>query len=119
MIPRTKHIFITHWETVAVTALPVGWRNTYAVDGLTETEPCPAMLLQEDRGTTEVWDEPDGDRFRHRDRYTPADEPYETRVVFASYSSDEAYLEPADDACNYGGTFGPGCDAPVTERIAS
>ena len=99
---------VTHWETVGVTALPPGWRNTFSQgDGLTVT-PCPALLLQEDRGTTFSWDEPEGDHFKRVARYEEAEPPYETRVVFADFDPGMAELAPAADCDNYSGTIGPG-----------
>lgn len=98
----------THWETIGVSALPTGWRNTFGQgDDLTVT-PCPALLLQEDRGTTRSWDEPEGDHFRRVIRFQAADPPYETRVVFADFDPGMAELMPADGVVNYAGTIGPG-----------
>lgn len=107
---RTIHI--TSWETVAITPLPPGWRNVYRIagDDSPHENPCPAILLQEDRGTTEAWDEPQGDGpMRRRSRFKAAEPPYETRAIFADW--DHSCLCPADEASNYAGGDGPGQDA--------
>ena len=74
------------WVTVAVTVLPPGWRNVFFdADGTPDAHPCPAALLQENRGT-----EP----------------PYETRVVFADW--DHGCLHPAAESTGFAGIIGPG-----------
>lgn len=88
---------IESWETIAVTALPPGWRNVYRTgDGTFEETQCPAILLQEKRG------ESDGRDFYFRS----AEPPYETRAVFAA--GEYCYLEAADLIASYVGTIGPG-----------
>ena len=70
------------WMTVQVDLLPPGWVNLYEdQNGRERTEPCPAFLLQERRGTI-------GDDVQ---RYDP---PYDTRVVAAVVTT--AVLEPAN-----------------------
>lgn len=91
--PRT--IYVTVWETVAVTPLPPGWRNVYRENGEVRAYLCPAVLLQENRGKVAVWD----------DSFEPAEPPYETRAVFAAWT--DSYLEPAD-VMGYEGTISPG-----------
>lgn len=92
----------TRWETVAVTALPPGWRNVYrTADGTLYEIPCPAILLQENCGTTTVWTERDGERLHHFDAAEP---PYETRAVFAD--TDYGHLESAMGAGDYPATVG-------------
>ena len=51
------------WETVTVTALPLGWLYVYRSDqDAFHTEPCPAILLQK-FNSTETWlDRPSGSR---------------------------------------------------------
>jgi hypothetical protein len=102
---RREHI---RWETVAVTALPSGWRNVYRLDDGTLAEhPCPAILVQENRGTHLSWDEPGTEaRFTRCNRFEPAEPPYEIRAVFADH--DYGHLEPAVRASNYVATAGPG-----------
>jgi hypothetical protein len=84
------------WRTIAVTALPTGWRNVYRDDDELMQTPCPAMLLQEyvaDTGPTPT--SPD----------VPCKQPYQTRVVFADY--DGVNIMPANDASNYVETLPP------------
>lgn len=99
------------WATVAVTALPSGWRNVYRQeDGRLEESPCPAILLQENRGTTELWDELGSDgNTRVRQRFQAVDPPFDTRAVFAIV--EDAYLDPVHVVVNYVGTIGPDQDA--------
>jgi hypothetical protein len=105
--PRPR--VIMHWETVGVSALPPGWRNTFRQgDGELTASPCPALLLQEHRGDTRAWDEPAGDHWQVQTRDEPLDPPYETRVVFADFDPGMAELVSADDAGNYAGTIAPG-----------
>jgi hypothetical protein len=50
------------WETVAVTALPPGWRNVYrGRDGSPVVAEAPAILLQERRRTVTVLERPGPD----------------------------------------------------------
>lgn len=104
---------IEQWETIAVTALPTGWRNVYKnEDGSVHVEPCPGLLLQEHRSTDRVWDEPAEDApYRIRTKATQHEAPYDTRVVFAAF--EQASLEPADTCLNYAATVGPDEDAQV------
>jgi hypothetical protein len=104
--PRTVW-HVEHWETIAVTALPPGWRNVFDFDDGTMIEsPCPAVLLQELRSTSRCEDvpQPDGtlsvqsDRQRH-------EPPYEMRVVFATF--DAGVLHPVDELDNYLDTLAP------------
>jgi hypothetical protein len=100
------------WTTIAVTALGPGWENVFAGDcegdgdGLVVT-PCPAVLLQELRETSQWWDEPTGDpatgRFRRRSRSKHLQAPYDTRVVFADLD-DCGGLDAACDVSNYSTT---------------
>jgi len=102
---------VIEWATVAVTALPSGWRNVYRQeDGSLEEGPCPAILLQENRGTTELLDElGSSGNTRARQRFQAADAPFETRAVFAIV--EDAYLDPVDGVANYVATIGPDQDA--------
>lgn len=101
------------WETVAVTALPPGWRNAFKCvasdDGIVR-KPCPAILLQECRSETESWDEPNvetgGAPFVRRFTETIHEPPFETRAVFADFEG--VHLWPADDDSDYICTLGPG-----------
>ncbi|MER5649053.1 hypothetical protein [Streptosporangium sp. NPDC002524] len=111
MIPNRKpDRYVPHWETLAVTALPTGWRNLYIDEGITSS-PCPAILVQERRADTHCWDIdlPDGSR-DVKLKVVPCKQPYETRTVFADF--DMANLEAADDVGNYLRTIGPGEDIP-------
>lgn len=86
---------IEYWETVAVTALPPGWRNVYAQDdGSEEYTPCPAILLQEHR-YDEIWsgEEQAGLRVRRKNIVPP----YETRAVYAD-DQGSGWLDRAEDA---------------------
>lgn len=91
---------LTRWDTVAVESLPTGWRNAFsdvgAGEGAIVYGPCPALLLQEARETV---------RGSAVEKHRP---PYQTRVVFADFSTDNAELCPADDASNYIRTLAPG-----------
>jgi hypothetical protein len=85
-----------HWITVGVTLLPPGWQNLHrdSAGAVDARDPSPALLLQEHRANGV-------DRL-------PCEPPYGTRVVFATYSVDMAWLEPASDSISYVGTIGPG-----------
>jgi hypothetical protein len=91
-----------YWWTIAVTALPVGWRNVRRGEHAGElvVSPCPAILLQEDRNRAGYGDDHDG-RLR-------------TRAAFAG--SDPTWAGPgvvtAADGMwtDYLGTVGPGQD---------
>ncbi|GGO70666.1 hypothetical protein [Nonomuraea cavernae] len=106
MTNRKPSRYVEHWETVAVTALPPGWRNVYRHDDGPSTSPCPAILLQEHRSTVACWDIPlpEG-HYDVRTEEKLMQPPYETRAVFADY--DMATLCPADDVGNYERTIGP------------
>jgi hypothetical protein len=101
---------VTIWETVAVTALPPGWRNVYREkdDGLIE-DLCPAILVQEARAESVSWDEYPAGKPARRSRRTVLDPPYETRAVFADI--EMGHLCVAVSAINYAGTIGPGQSA--------
>jgi hypothetical protein len=73
------------WVTVTVTPLPPGWRNVFFDDGEPLACPCPAVLFQENRGTSP---------------------PYETRAVFAGW--DHGGLCPAVELTDFAGIIGPG-----------
>lgn len=109
---RRPDRIVSHWETIAVTALPPGWRNVYTQSDDTETtSPCPAILLQEHRLDSHCWDIPraDGTMSLHfQDK--PCEQPYETRAVFADF--DGGNLEPVNDVGNYSRTVGPGEEMP-------
>lgn len=111
----TNRRWIENWETVAVTALPPGWRNVYRDDnGGLFTDHCPALLLQEHRSDTECWDEPQGDgqpaRFSKREK--ARESPYQTRVVFAA--DQGGWLDDATEVANYAHTIGPGAEVPTS-----
>ena len=104
--------FAEMWETVAVTALPPGWRNVYKHDDGDTASACPAVLLQELRETVRYEDVTKADGTpRIKEEATRREPPYETRVVFADYG--DGGLEPAGDMSNYVGTLAPG-DPPKT-----
>jgi hypothetical protein len=109
MTDARRTSYVIHWETTAVTTLPLGWRNVFRLeDGALQTSPCPAILLQENRGRTKSWDEPADGTAERRTKYTAAEPPYETRAVFADYDVTGGELEAANDLSNYVGTVGPG-----------
>jgi hypothetical protein len=106
------------WEEVAVTALPPGWRNVYREEGALIERPCPAVLIQENRGVHVSWDEPGTDApLTRRTRFDAAEPPYETRTVFADL--DFGHLEAAADAPNYVVTAAPGQTAEEAEKTNS
>lgn len=92
------------WTTVAVTALPVGWKNFYtARDGSTFPVDCPAVLLQEHRSDELVYGAGVG---KQQHKVQACDAPYDTRVVFAC-GDEFGHLEPALETGNYAGTAIP------------
>lgn len=104
-----KYVHVEHWTTVAVTALPPGWVNVYAVNGKEFKEMCPALLLQEHRETNHAGDERN---------VTSEKMPYDTRVVFAA-TADVNGLDAACDVGNYIRTEFLGSDTnPILERAA-
>ena len=111
--PRNRAV--STWETVAVTALPLGWRNVYYLgDGKADTEHCPAVLLQELRETEVVRDVATGGSPKYvveTVSRTVHEPPYETRAVFACQDGSGG-LDPAADVGNYLATIGPGDDIP-------
>jgi len=114
-----KHT-IEIWETVAVTALPPGWRNVYTHDdGGISIEDCPAILLQENRITEHCRDKvgADGQIYLESDlaRHEP---PYETRAVYAT-SQDDGWLTPVDEIGNYATTIGPNGNPAAYGRPAT
>lgn len=103
------------WQTVAVTALPRGWRNVYRTDNGLKVSPCPAILLQENRGVRVEWDDLQGDAPPlRRSRFEPAEPPYETQAVFAD--SDFCLIWPAGDNGDCIGTVGPDQDPADVEK---
>jgi hypothetical protein len=78
------------WTTVAVVALPPGWRNVYVdEDRTTSSLPCPALLLQELHYICAEGD----------DRAQPCGQPYDTRVVAAMFDgADRETVEPAEQS---------------------
>lgn len=110
---------VERWETVAVTALPPGWRNTFMQDdGSAETGTCPAILLQELREVTVYRDDPlpAGGFKAVADRVDVKEPPFETRAVFADYDSDGGELAPVMDTSNYGRTLAPGEEPAAPKR---
>jgi hypothetical protein len=88
------------WETTAVTPLPPGWRNVFAGDdGTPDAHPCPAVLIQENRGTLI---EQEGKPAV----FEAAESPFETRVVFADW--DRGCLCPVVESTGFAGIIGPG-----------
>jgi hypothetical protein len=82
------------WVTVAVTALPSGWRNVYRdKNGAVTTSSCAAILLQEERYIIFGSTGPSSDR-EDTERY-----PYATRVVCAAFTGRG--LEATVDLTNY------------------
>jgi hypothetical protein len=111
----TEARFEIVWETVAVTALPLGWRNAFEVktpDGSIKViRPCPAILLQEKRSVIVLKGGTDFDGvFHHEGDVEPAEPPYETRTVFAQSYDGGPTLGPVDDGDGYICTIGPGED---------
>jgi hypothetical protein len=107
MTPTGKTRIVAEWTTIAVTALPPGWRNVYILDdGTLFEEDCPAILLEEKRITAHCRDVPAGDGKYHLDiRHERHDPPYETRTGFATH--DFGDLMVASDTGNYQCTLGP------------
>lgn len=94
---------IQFWDTIAVTALPPGWVNIWRnADGTEYIEPCPAMLLQECRERSIVWDvpQPDGTT-KIRSQDIKETQPYETRVVYAQSEPDSASIVDIDNYAGY------------------
>lgn len=89
-----KYVYVEHWTTIAVTALPPGWFNVYGSDNEPSfSEVCPALLLQEHRETSHAGEE----RNVTREKL-----PYDTRVVYAAGVGDaEGTLSVASEASNY------------------
>lgn len=117
--PDLRRRTIDNWTTVAVTALPPGWRNVYRLDdGSVVTDQCPAILLQEHRSRTLCTDVPTGDgKYDVHRREEELDPPYETRAVYAT--DDECGgLDPAMDVSNYAGVAAPSEDTNRFERPA-
>lgn len=86
-----KYVYVEHWTTVAVTALPPGWFNVYRDDDDSEmVEPCPALLLQENREVSHAGE------VRNVEKQEP---PYDTRVAFGDASGGT--VEPACEVSNY------------------
>ena len=108
---------VERWHTIAVTALPSGWRNVHEDPSRTEApqwfEPCAAVLLQELRSEDHVTSSrrPDGTR-APQTRNVRREPPYETRAVFATRRGGR--LEPACELTTYRGTLG--VDEPVQSR---
>jgi len=106
-MPKVRHVEV--WETVAVTALPPGWRNVFSdIDDsrAAHESPCPAVLLQELREGHRAEDVPmAGGQVDVKTTVTRYDPPYETRVVFADWGEGE--LSPAHEIGNYLHTLGP------------
>jgi hypothetical protein len=96
------HRIVKQWTTIAVTALPVGWHNFFsdASDGKEISEPCPAILLQEERSYVHYWDEARGDgTVVPRESEQLLDPPFATRVTYAS--NEKGALESVFDFNNY------------------
>ena len=96
------HRIVKQWTTIAVTALPIGWCNFFsdASDGKELSEPCPAILLQEERSYVHSWNEARGDgTVVSRESEQLHHPPFATRVVYAS--SENGSLEPVFDFGNY------------------
>jgi hypothetical protein len=109
---------IEHWTTVAVTALPIGWRNVWRDTDTTELiiEACAAVLLQETRAYTLRIDHPNSDgTYRPEFRDGTLDPPYETRAVFAQHTEFAGYLDPVevDLSIGYLGVVAPDEDPAV------
>ncbi|GIH25142.1 hypothetical protein Aph01nite_34520 [Acrocarpospora phusangensis] len=108
------------WTTIAVTALPAGWRNAFTddddddADGSLFINPCPAILLQECRAVRVLNEIPGGDVFRYEPRIELKDSPYETRAVFAD--NDQGELRPVADISNYAGTYAPDAELPTAPQ---
>lgn len=97
---------IENWTTVAVTALPPGWRNVYVLDDGTVTSyACPAMLLQENRADSESWEIQTPTGPSRACRKIELEPPYDTRVVYAE--DEDGWIDAANNTGNYAGTVGP------------
>ena len=88
----TKRGVIAYWTTVSVVPLPPGWSNVYlAQNGEEIRNPCPALLVQENRAN----DMPVGESWQ----YELEDPPYIVRVVYGD--TDGRTIEPAVDSVGY------------------
>lgn len=99
------------WVTTGIAGLAAGWRNIYREDdGTLMEEPCPALLLQENRGT---WctPPPPAEQTSH---FAPAAPPYDTRVVPADLA--DGWCDAACSNSNYLGTIPPGAEPHLGEH---
>ncbi|MCG5462173.1 hypothetical protein MED01_007051 [Micromonospora sp. MED01] len=95
------------WETVAVTALPLGWRNVYRYpDGTVTTDACPAILLQEHRGDAIYQDTNRSGQLESTSREVKCEPPYKTRAIYAT-NDGGGWLDPVDGIGNYIATIAP------------
>jgi hypothetical protein len=102
IVKQIGHQIVKQWTTIAVTALPIGWCNFFsdASDGKELSEPCPAILLQEERSYVHRWNEVRGDgTVVSRESEHLHDPPFATRVVYAS--DENGSLESVFDFNNY------------------
>jgi len=109
-------VSVEHWRTIAVAALPSGWRNAYKDedDGTFSESPCPAVLVEEKTGWTTYWDvEHNGKTHRAREPHY-CEPPFDTRVSFAAFDGAELY--PASDDGNYWCALAPGEPLPEPNR---
>ncbi len=107
-----KH-FVEDWYTVAVTALPDGWRNVYldAKTGTLIVTACPALLLQELRSTARTQQIPGPPGQWRLDRHVEHHEsPFDTRVAYAEDDETGGLGAAVDLADDYQRTIAAGVE---------
>lgn len=96
--PRKETSSVDIWRTVAVTALPPGWRAVHRGPKGLKVLPVAAVLLQELRSrsiTTRTFDDPDR---ATEDVSTQAQElPYDTRVIVSRISAGGELIPDDED----------------------
>lgn len=120
VVEETRARIVERWHTIAVTALPSGWRNLHEDPSRTEEpqwlEACAAVLLQELRSEDHVTESRRADGARAlQTRNVRREQPYETRAVFAAQRGGR--LEPACELATYRRTFG--LDESAGSRLES
>jgi len=113
MTEKKRVRYYEEYVTVAVTALPPGWRVAIrCTDNSIFEQPCPALLLQELRATVQYWDDVSGAAPRRRTATYPCLEPYDTRVVPALYDLTDGRMEDPDACGGVLGLLAPGQEIP-------
>ena len=88
--PQHRTRRYSEWTTVQISPLPAGWVNVFKQDdGTEDTEPCPALLLQECRSVRCVAEQlQDDGEYKAGDSWPEGQEPpYDTQVVYADSDS--------------------------------